>query len=120
MLSPKPNFHGRVKHIKVRHHFLRQHVEKEDIEMRYINTERQLADISTKTLVATSFASLGGGGLGVCHPYGMVSGGAFVLSSIYSILSSLHCISFISTYFNFASPIILAYIRLTMLVTMLG
>jgi hypothetical protein len=33
-------FHGRVKHIKVRHHFFRDHVEKGDIEMRYIETER--------------------------------------------------------------------------------
>jgi hypothetical protein len=36
-------FHERGKHIKVRHHFLRDHVEKGDIEMRYIKTERQLA-----------------------------------------------------------------------------
>jgi hypothetical protein len=64
-------FHGRAKHIKVRHHFLRYHVEKGDIEMKYIDTERQLADIFTKPLDVTHFASLRGG-LGVCHPYGMV------------------------------------------------
>jgi hypothetical protein len=46
-------FHGRVKHIKVRHHFLRDHVEKGDIEMSYIDTERQLADIFTKPLDVT-------------------------------------------------------------------
>jgi hypothetical protein len=40
------------------HHFLRDHVEKGDIEMRYIETERQLADIFTKPLDATHFASL--------------------------------------------------------------
>jgi hypothetical protein len=33
-------FHGRAKHIKVRHHFLRDHVEKGDIVMKYIDTER--------------------------------------------------------------------------------
>jgi hypothetical protein len=38
-------FHKRIKHLKVRHHFLRDHMEKRDIEMRYIDTERQLADI---------------------------------------------------------------------------
>jgi hypothetical protein len=39
-LAQIPFFHGRAKHIKVRHHFLRDHVEKRDIDMRYINTER--------------------------------------------------------------------------------
>jgi hypothetical protein len=33
-------FHKRMKHLKVRHHFLRDHVKKRDIEMRYIDTER--------------------------------------------------------------------------------
>jgi hypothetical protein len=51
---------------------LRDHVEKGDIEMKYIETERQLADIFTKPLDPTRFASLGGGGLGVCHPFGMI------------------------------------------------
>jgi hypothetical protein len=51
-------FHGRVKHIKVRHHFLRDYVEKGDIEMKYIDTERQLTDIFTKPLDVTRFISL--------------------------------------------------------------
>jgi hypothetical protein len=61
-------FHGRVKHIKVRHHFLRDYVEKGDIEMKYIDTEKQLTDIFTKPLDATRFTSLRRE-LGVCHPY---------------------------------------------------
>jgi hypothetical protein len=65
-------FHKRMKHLDVRHHFLRDHVEKRDIEMRYIDIERQLADIFTKPLDATHFASLWGGGLDVCCPYDMV------------------------------------------------
>jgi hypothetical protein len=64
-------FHGRTKQIKVRHHFFRDHVGKGDIEIKYIDTERQLADIFTKPLDVTHFASLLGE-LGVCHPYGMV------------------------------------------------
>jgi hypothetical protein len=64
-------FHGREKHIKMRHHFLRDHVEKGDTEMKYIDTERQLTDIFTKPHDATRFASLRGE-LGACHPYGMV------------------------------------------------
>jgi aspartate carbamoyltransferase regulatory subunit len=57
-LAQNPVCHGREKHIKVRHHFLRDHVEKGDIEMKYIETERQLADIFTKPLDMTYFASL--------------------------------------------------------------
>jgi hypothetical protein len=70
-LAQNPVFHERAKHIKVRHHFLRDHVETGDIEMKYIDTARQLADIFTKPLDATHFASLRGE-LGVCHPYGTV------------------------------------------------
>jgi hypothetical protein len=44
-LARNPVFHGRAKHIKVRHYFLRDHVEKGDIEMKFIDMERQLADI---------------------------------------------------------------------------
>jgi hypothetical protein len=33
-------FYGRAKHIKVRHCFLRDHVDKGDIEMKYIDIER--------------------------------------------------------------------------------
>jgi hypothetical protein len=64
-LAQNPNFYGGAKHIKVRHHFLRDHVEKGDIEIKYIDTERQLTDIFTKLLDAICFASLWGG-LGIC------------------------------------------------------
>jgi hypothetical protein len=70
-LTHNPVFHRRAKHIKVRHHFLRDHVEKGDIEMKFIDTERQLADIFTKSLDSFRFASLWEE-LGVCHPYGLV------------------------------------------------
>jgi hypothetical protein len=33
-------FHKRMKHLEKRNHFLRDHVEKGDIEMRYNDTER--------------------------------------------------------------------------------
>jgi hypothetical protein len=43
-------FHKKMRHLEMRHHLLRGHVEKGDIEIRYINIERQLADIFTKPL----------------------------------------------------------------------
>jgi hypothetical protein len=70
-VGKNPVFHKRMRHLKRKHHFLRDYVEKEDIEMRYIDIERQLADIFTKPLDASQFADLRRGG-GVCHPYGLV------------------------------------------------
>jgi hypothetical protein len=49
-VAKNPVFHKRMRHLERRHHFLRDHVEKGDIEMRYIDTERQLTDIFTKPL----------------------------------------------------------------------
>jgi hypothetical protein len=66
-----PVFHKKMRHVERRHHFLRDHVEKGDIEMRYIVTERQLADIFTKPLNSSRFADLQRG-IGVCHLYGLV------------------------------------------------
>jgi hypothetical protein len=54
-LAQNPVFHGREKHIKVRHHFLRDYVEKGDIVIKYIATEKQLVDIFTKPLDASRF-----------------------------------------------------------------
>jgi hypothetical protein len=59
-VAKNPAFHKRMKHLEVRRHFLRDHVEKRDIEMRYIDTDRQLADIFTKPLDASRFATLQG------------------------------------------------------------
>jgi hypothetical protein len=64
-------FHKRMRHLERRHHFLRDHVEKGDIEMRHIDTERQMVDIFTKPLDASCFADLWGE-VGVFHPYGLV------------------------------------------------
>jgi hypothetical protein len=64
-------FHKRMRHLERRHHFLRDHVEKGDIEMRYIDTERQLTDIFTKALDISQFADLRKE-ISVCHPYDLV------------------------------------------------
>jgi hypothetical protein len=65
-IAKNPVFHKRMRHLERRHHIMRDHVEKGDIEMRYIDTERQLTDIFTKPLDSSRFATLWGeGGLGV-------------------------------------------------------
>jgi hypothetical protein len=51
-------FYKKMRHVERRHHFLRDHVEKGDIEMRYIDIDRQLADIFTKPLDSSRFADL--------------------------------------------------------------
>jgi hypothetical protein len=53
-------FHKRMRHLERRHIFLRDHVEMGDIEMIYIDTERQLVDIFTKPLDASCFPDLRG------------------------------------------------------------
>jgi hypothetical protein len=70
-VTKNPIFHKRMKYLKVRHHFVRDHMEKRDIKMRYIDTEKQLADIFTKPLDASRFAALRGE-IGLWHPYGLI------------------------------------------------
>jgi hypothetical protein len=49
-IAKNPVLYKKMRHVERRHHFLRDHIEKGDIEMRYIDTERQLADIFAKPL----------------------------------------------------------------------
>jgi hypothetical protein len=53
-----PVEHSRTKHIDIRHHFLRDHQQKGDIEVYHISTENQLADIFTKPLDEKTFCRL--------------------------------------------------------------
>ena len=50
MISKNPVLHSRTKHIEIRHHFIRDHIEKGDIELIHIDTKNQIADIFTKPL----------------------------------------------------------------------
>nr|GEV82404.1 copia protein [Tanacetum cinerariifolium] len=47
--------HSRTKHITVRYHFIKEHVEKGTIELYFVKTYYQLADIFTKALPADHF-----------------------------------------------------------------
>jgi hypothetical protein len=50
-IARNPEFHDRLKHIKIRHHFLRQKVEEEELDLAYVPTGDQVADVLTKGLV---------------------------------------------------------------------
>ena len=54
-LSKNPIQHSRTKHIEIRHHFLRDHVQKRDIELIYIHTDKQLVDIFIKSFEEKRF-----------------------------------------------------------------
>jgi hypothetical protein len=60
--------HSRTKHTDVCFHFLRDHFEKGNIDLRHVDTHRQLGDIFPKPLGQSTFAHLRGE-LGVCLPF---------------------------------------------------
>lgn len=49
-ISCNPVQHSRTKHIDIRYHFIKDHVERGTIELYFVNTEFQLADLFTKPL----------------------------------------------------------------------
>jgi hypothetical protein len=53
-----PVEHSRTKHIDIWYHFLRDYQQKGDIEIAYVNTNNQLADIFTKPLDEKTFSKL--------------------------------------------------------------
>ncbi|GJW08357.1 hypothetical protein Tco_1570780 [Tanacetum coccineum] len=49
-ISSNPIQHSRTKHINIWYHFLKEHVEKGTVELYFVGTEYQLADLFTKAL----------------------------------------------------------------------
>jgi hypothetical protein len=47
-MADSPVEHNRTKHIAIQYHFLRDHQQRGDIEIAYVSTKEQLADIFTK------------------------------------------------------------------------
>nr|ABB46679.2 retrotransposon protein, putative, unclassified [Oryza sativa Japonica Group] len=70
-IAKNPVQHSRTKHINICFHFLRDHVEKGDVELQFLDKMLQLADIFNKPLDSNHFAFLRGE-LGIIHPFGMV------------------------------------------------
>lgn len=57
-LCKNPVYHDRSKHIDTRYHFIRECVENGKIEVEYVNTSDQLADILTKSLGRLKFLEM--------------------------------------------------------------
>ncbi|KAL8104040.1 hypothetical protein AgCh_028318 [Apium graveolens] len=57
-ISKNPVNHSRTKHIDVHHHFLRDNAAKGKIELVFVPTEYQLADIFTKPLGEARFSTI--------------------------------------------------------------
>nr|GEV68543.1 retrovirus-related Pol polyprotein from transposon TNT 1-94 [Tanacetum cinerariifolium] len=55
VISCNPVQHSRTKHIAVCYHFIKEHVEKGTIELYFVKTDYQLADLLTKALPADRF-----------------------------------------------------------------
>ncbi|XP_031131814.1 uncharacterized protein LOC116033196 [Ipomoea triloba] len=53
-----PNFHARTKYVEIDYHFVRDKVASGDIQVNFISTKDQLADIFTKPLTGPRFAFL--------------------------------------------------------------
>lgn len=50
--------HSRKKHIEIRHHFFKEHVEEGTIELFFMPYNKQLADIFTKPLCEEAFTKI--------------------------------------------------------------
>ena len=57
-ISNNPVQHSRTKHIDIRYHFIREHVINGTVELRFVPTKQQLADIFTKPLDEVTFSIL--------------------------------------------------------------
>ena len=54
-ISNNPVHHNRTKHIDTRLHFIRDLIEQKMIELQYVNTNQQVADVLTKSLPREKF-----------------------------------------------------------------
>ena len=57
-LSKNTILHSRTKHIEIRHHFLRDHVQNGDCVLEFVDTKNRLADIFMKLLPKETFFAI--------------------------------------------------------------
>jgi hypothetical protein len=58
-ISYNPMQHSMTMHIEIRHQFIRDHIKRGEIDLIYVGTHEQLADIFTKPLDDARFRELG-------------------------------------------------------------
>ena len=54
-LAANPIHHARIKHIDIKYHFIRDHIDKEDINIAYCPTKEMVADVLMKPLARLIF-----------------------------------------------------------------
>ena len=57
-MTKNPQFHGRAKHIDIKHHFIREQVTQGTITLKYCPTIEMVANIFTKGLSRETFCKL--------------------------------------------------------------
>ena len=57
-MSKNPNLHSRIKHIDIRHHFIKVQVLNGIVFLNYVCTENQLADIFIKPISEERFSHI--------------------------------------------------------------
>jgi hypothetical protein len=57
-IATNDTLHSRSKHIDIRYHFIREIVRRKEVELKWINTADQEADINTKGLVMSTYKRL--------------------------------------------------------------
>ena len=57
-LAKNPVFHQRSKHIDIKFHFIRSHIENGNVKLMYISSEENLADIFTKPVTKCKLSKL--------------------------------------------------------------
>ena len=67
-----PVQHSKTKHIALRYHFIKDHIEEGNIEIHFVKTTEQLADIFTKALAEIPFMNILMG-LGMMEAYNVLS-----------------------------------------------
>ena len=57
-LAKNPVFHDRSKHIDIRYHYIRECITRKDVQVEYVKSQDQIADIFTKPLKFEDFVRL--------------------------------------------------------------
>ena len=57
-LAHNPVYHARSKHIELQHHFFREEIESQEIELIYCNTSQNFVDVLTKPVGRIHFEDL--------------------------------------------------------------